>query len=291
MKTSLLLGIALALSCGSKVWAQPKPLSVAAQQATKTVFATGFGEPSGVACDRNGHVFVCDVARGEVVMLSLKGARFRTLVKGLQQPTGIVSPGFGSDTFSVSERGANRVIAIDSQGRVLPLGEPIDQPIGVGGNGVDNLLAISAQFEPLACRTMFPNGSFLGDGARLPHVWAPLFSLSQQQAHPQLTNLIRSGQDVFLSEPTAGTLWKFSAATGLHRFAQGLGAPSGMALSKNGALYVCDQSAGGRLLRLDDQGQATVVATELGRPCALLWTSAQTALVANRDGNIWKLAF
>lgn len=289
----------MALAHGAtSVQAQPQVVLHAPKLATKTVFAQGFGEPSGVACDQNGHLYVADEQRGEVVRLSLQGARFGVLAKGLQAPSGIVSPSWGSRQLLVCERGANRVIALSLDGKITNWGEAVEQPINIARAEVDAPLVISAKnFEPLVGLTSYPMGSYLGDGVELPHSWIPLIPLqlnqSRPQTRPQFSDVINRGdnKNYFLSEPATGTVWKFSRQTGLHPFAQGVGAPSGMALGKDGALYVCDQSAGGRLLRLDDQGRATVVATELGRPCAVLWANQQTAFVANRDGNIWKLAF
>ncbi len=77
----------------------------------------------------------------------------------------------------------------------------------------------------------------------------------------------------------------------ISQFAKGLGDPSGLAFSPDGALYVCDESEDGLLWKLDQYGKATLATNGLGRPRGIVFSDAKTAFIANRDGNVWKLSF
>jgi len=303
MKISLRPGATLVLVIGLlpvPIWAQAQMSSLARQTtplaphlAAKSVFAEGFGEPSGLARDVNGHLYVSDEQRGEVVELSLQGARFGVLVGGLQAPSGIASPVWGGSNLLVCERGADRVIALSLDGKITPWGGTLEQPINISRGEVGDPLVMSAKnFEPLRGFTLFPMGSYLGEGLELPHTWNPLLPpVTPTEIRPEWNFALRRDSDYLLSAPSTGTIWQFSDGKKLQMFAQGLGKPTALSIGADKSLYVCDESAGGRLLRLDEQGHATVVASELGRPCAVVWANSRRAFVANRAGNIWRLNF
>ena len=175
----------------------------------------------------------------------------------------------------------------------MPWGAEIAEPIGIVQSYGSSLMVVSHTTSKIYVWQPLPEtnrGSFLPRAIDPRGEWKSFYSAPEDDGQRYGFRCLASdGDTLFFSDETEGAVWMMSAGGKVARFASGLGDPSGLAFGRDRALYVSDESNGGRLLRLDDNGKATVVAAELGRPRAIVFTDDKTALVANRDGNVWKV--
>ena len=309
MKKLVLLGALLCPISFCSAQTAPVAVQIAPVLATKSVFAAGFGEPQGLAL-RGDEIVVTDYKSGEVVRLDKDGKKLGVLATGLNGPSQIVvvptyfdtrpNPTRYRDSFFVSERKANRIITFDKVGKVLAMGTEIPEPIGLVASPRSGLVVISHTTSkiyrwlnpiPSINGVPFISGLFRSRDLTIDPkgVWELIYAAPEADGERYGFRCLASdGDTLFFSDETDGAVWMLSPSGKIAKFASDLGDPSGLAFC-GGALYVCDESNGGRLLKLDNQGKATVVANELGRPRGILFLDAQTVLLANRDGNIWKV--
>jgi DNA-binding beta-propeller fold protein YncE len=97
--------------------------------------------------------------------------------------------------------------------------------------------------------------------------------------------------DVFFASDEANQRVSMVSLSGrVAPFASGISNPSGLVIGPDKMFYVTNEANGGQLIRINNNGEKTIVAEKLGRPSSILFLDAKTALVSNRDGNIWKIA-
>jgi len=80
----------------------------------QTAIGSGFSEPSGVAVDSSGHVFVSDANNGRVVKMNSDGSNLITIASGLQFPYGLTVD--SSVHVFVAESNNHRVVKMDADG-------------------------------------------------------------------------------------------------------------------------------------------------------------------------------
>ena len=282
MKKPLLLALSLAPFFALPAFAQTAVdvtrLQIAPKLAEKSVFAQGFKEPQGLVLLPDGRVVVTDYKGGEVIRLDKDGKNPVVLAKGLKSPAQIIaqqiplSENKTTTVFALAERKANRVVLLDETGAITPMPGEVAEPLGIA-DARGQLVVVSHTSSKL-----FKNGQ--------------LFYSAPQEAGEDRYGfrfLAADGDTLFMTDETDGAVWMISPRGQVAKFASGLGDPSGLAFGKDGALYVCDEGDGGRLWKLNSEGVGTVVAQGLGRPRGLAFVDAKTVLVANRDGNVWRV--
>lgn len=281
------------ISFSAPAIAQEKPpvgaaKTATAKTATKTLFAQGFGEAQGLALDLDGNIAVTDTKAGEVVLLGKDGARLKTLASGLKKPTMLIPDGCSG--FLVAERGANRVIALKEGGKIFPYLADVEEPIGLWSKD-DYMVRVVSHTTSQVFEWTGSDG--VDDKNQIPGAWKLIYKPSDEDGGAQRYGfrcLVGAGDTLFFTDETDGVVWMLAPNGFIAPFAKGLGDPSGLAFSPDGALYVADEGDGGRLWRVEKSGKAQIVAGELGRPRGLLFLDAKTVLVASRDGKIWKVA-
>jgi gluconolactonase len=216
-----------------------------------SVFATGFKFPEGPAVDRNGHLFVVDVATGDISRISPDG-RVEVFLNTGGAPNGAKFHANGDlyvadrklGIIAISPRGEVRVIAdryqeekfygpndlvFDSQGNLYftdPEGSSAEDPLG-------RLYRISSRGE-LACLASglaFPNGLALSGDERYLFV-----------AITRKNRILR-----YVLDPPPFRSYIFSQLSG------GWG-PDGVAFDRAGNLYVAHYG-GGDVLLLSPKGE------------------------------------
>ena len=115
---------------------------------------TGLTQPSGIAVDGNGTVYVADQVSDTVSALTTMGVQTTVGTSALAQPTGLAVDGTGA--LFIADTGNNRVIKIDNQGTETTVATGLDAPQGIaldfngnlyiadGGNGGQIILSPAA---------------------------------------------------------------------------------------------------------------------------------------------------
>jgi sugar lactone lactonase YvrE len=262
------------------------------------VVATGFDTPAAANFDSKGNLYVLDTARGEVIRVDIrtgdkqrvaqlepsldnlafdshdrlfvsnmadngiqevdvKTGKARQVVKGqLAMPMSLAFGGdAGKQTLYVADVFAFRKVDAKSGdvtdiARSHAAGSPIEYPVAVTANDAHVLLVNNdGVVQRYDRRTM-----------KVLHEWHDFAGVQ--------TALELADGSLILAETAAGKLSRTQVAQGTKRrdLAAGLGAPLGLAASRDGAVFV-SEAAGGRLSRVDPStGKVTVVATGLDRP-------------------------
>ena len=93
---------------------------------TRSVLASGFNKPQGLAFDQEKNLYVADKGSGNIYKVKLNGTK-TVFLSGLQSPVGVA---FSGGEVLVAEEGASRVISItqSAQVRVFQL---VTNPMGV----------------------------------------------------------------------------------------------------------------------------------------------------------------
>ena len=265
--------------------------------ATVMPYIVGLKEPQGMVLEPAGRfnsgLLVVDYGAGEV--LRFNGVEPREVVaRGLKGPSQVVY--FGQEIV-VSERLANRVVRLDG-GQAIPLGGEIIEPMGL----VPGLQGIHSGPEP---EQNVPAGEYMGDDNlyaisgstssiyRLEDSsnWKLIYQapvVGRNRKGYGLRCLARDGDTFFVSDEVNGEILMMSRNGRMTKFASGIQAPSGLT-EYEGWIYVCDQSEGGKLWKLDKNGVKTLAAQNLGRPSNVLFLYDKTALVSDRNGRVLKL--
>lgn len=262
-----------------------------ASQVTKTVFLRGLKEPQGLAlCGSD--LLVADYQAGEILKFGLDGTKKATLASGLKNPSQIVVlPRLVSsapvlelayDVF-VSERKANRIIQVQPDGTVQPVGQPVVEALGL--THLHGMLYAIAHTTSKIYRIPTGVGSINRASELIYEAPVP----TGKQRRYGLRCLAADGGSLLLSDEVGNEVLLVSPNGRVATWAGGIEDPSGMEV-RGDYVYVCDEANGGQLWKLDKRGEKTLVANELGRPRNILFLNDNTALVSDRNGTVWKLA-
>ncbi len=264
------------------------------QLATKTEWASGLKEPQGMALHGafNQNVVLADYGAGKILHYSREGKLLGTLAEGLKSPSQIVvgSKWIRSNLASqemvqtpvifVSERKANRIIAIDKDGKITPLGESIEELLGLAFGATGELFTIAHTTSKI----------YRFDGEKWNLVFAAPLEDGDDKRYGYRC-LAFDGGAFLMSDEVGEEVLLLTPGGRIASWAKGIGDPSGITIGYDGATYVCDESDGGRLWRINNIGEKTLVAEGLGRPRGVLFLDAETALVSDRNGKVWKLVW
>lgn len=253
---------------------------------TKTVFVEGLKEPMGLAISPDSSLLVADYQAGEVLKFAPDGKPLGAFLRGLQGPTFFSR--FG-DALVLSESKSNRVLWISATGETFVLCDDIGKPSGVLYDKIGIYIVAQATSQVWKAEA-----TGLHENGRPRGFWVPIYAAPVEVGQKQKHSFRALAKDpisptLFLSDENLGQIFMLTPSGFPATFATGLQSPSGLAFSPDGKLYVAQEGNGGQLIRLSREGKWTVVAEGLGHPSAILFLDAKTALVSNRDGNVWKL--
>lgn len=190
---------------------------------TKTTFLSGLTNPTGIAFDSKGNIFVAEnISAGNSIISKITPTGIKTLfASGFTIPQGLAFDNSGN--LFVADGFASTITKISPTGTKTPFASSVGLPIGLAfdkaGNlyEADNASGQIFKFTPGGTKTPFASG--LGDP----------FGLA-----------FDSGGTLFVSSTNAGTVKKVSPAGTVTPFASAVGNPRGLAFDSSGNLYVAD---------------------------------------------------
>jgi glucose/arabinose dehydrogenase len=216
------------------------------------IWASGLGDPRGIAVDAHGHVWVTDHARGLLLRLDGLGAA-RVVARGLRGPLGAAVDGAGR--LLIAEETGGRVVRVSAAGAVSVVASGLDGPRWLAV-AEDDTIYVSVKRGVLALRAA-ERPALVVHGLRDPEGLAVrdgvlyVATRGREPGHhdPILRIALAADGRARVTEHTDGTLRK----------------PVGLALDATGAVFVAatrlvlpDDHVAGVIAKLDPTGASDV---------------------------------
>jgi DNA-binding beta-propeller fold protein YncE len=245
----------------------------AVPQARTSQWAQGLLEPQGILRLGDGSILVAEYGGGRVVKFNALGQKVAVVAQGLKSPAMLARAG---KTVYLTERKANRVVRLNSNGTVSPVGGEIAEPLGLAI--VDGRPVAVSHTQSKVVRW---------DGK----AWQMLFSAPEDGGKRYGYRCLEAepGGSILMSDEAEGQVLLLSPQGRLASWSKSFESPSGIVIGPDGATYVTDEGNSGTFSRVSASGEAAVLARDLGKPRGILFLDAKTVLVTNRSGSIWKL--
>ncbi|MDF2439586.1 MAG: hypothetical protein JWN98_570 [Abditibacteriota bacterium] len=253
--------------------AAPKVLSFPNVVLRKSVWAQELAEPQGIVRDADGSILVAEYGGGRLVRFSPDGSRRSVVATGLKSPAMLARSG---KTILIAERKANRVVRLERNGRLTPIGGAIEEPLGIVFSGTHPVVVSHTTSRLLRW-----------DG----RAWQPFYVAPQGSGKRYGYRCVEAepGGALLLTDEGDGQVLILTPGGRIATWTQSFDSPSGIAIGPDGIVYVADEGETGSLSRVRPDGTVETIATDLGKPRGLLFLDARTLLVTNRQGSIWRL--
>lgn len=259
------------------------------KSAIKSVWIKDLKQPQGMAW-LGDTLYVAEYGGGQVSKWSREGKPLGAIT-GLKSPAWVeriaplrlAKPGqeldltVKPDEIWISERKANRVVRLLENGEIQPVGEAIEEPLGLTSNN-----GISVAIAHTTSRVL------RWDGVK----WILLFAPEGDGARYGYRNVVVDDDGtVFLSDEEEGEILAITQGGRAFVIARGLKEPAAIVIGPDKALYVAEEGAG-RIVRLNRDGSNTPVIDGLGTPRDIEFLDAKTLLVSDKKGGvIWKVVW
>ena len=297
MKNSLLLSLTLAMPlCALPLCAVAQnaetPTLATPKAVSKTTFLTDFKEPRGLAIGYKGSISVADYAAGEIVQFDADGSNRHVYSNGLQGPSGVAND--GGVTSLVSETLNNRVLRPDMM--TLQVGDEISAPTAIiaSASGAEQSRRNSYTVASATTGKIYqlvPLAKAATDKSTIynQYNWKLIYEMpAVNGAVPQIRDITLDEGSLIISD-SSGRVQLRTSTGRMVTLAKDIESPTGIAIGADKNLYVCDDSGGGRLWKVDADGIQTLVIDGLGKPYDIVFTDDSTALVSDQTGTVWKI--
>jgi DNA-binding beta-propeller fold protein YncE len=215
----------------------------------------GINQPTGVALDSGGNVYVSDSSSGAVKRISVASGytTVSTLSSGFNQPNGIAVDGSGN--LYVADTGNNavkQITAVSGYTTVNALGSGFIKPMGVALDAGGNVYVADS-------------GNNAVKQISAASGYTKVITLSS--GHSQLSGIaVDSSENVYVAESGNNAVKEILAAGGyttVNTLGRGLNKPVGLALDASGNLYIAD-SGNNAVKQVSAAGGYTTVTTLSG---------------------------
>lgn len=293
MKTFLWLVLALSTPLSAKAQTQAPALAApTALAASKTVFLTDFKEPRGLALGYKDGILVADYGAGEIVEFNADGSNRHVYANGLQGPSDVAND--GGVTKLISETLNSRVLRLDTM--ILPVGDELAAPTALVARSEGELRFRPSYYVASATTgkiyQLVPLAKAAAEKSTIynQYNWKLIYEMpAVDGVTPQIRDITFDGDSLLVSD-SSGRVQLRTSTGRMITLVQGIESPTGIATGADKNLYVCDDSGGGRLWKVDPDGIRTLVIGDLGQPYDIVFTDDATALVSDKRGTIWKIA-
>jgi sugar lactone lactonase YvrE len=261
--------------------------------ALKSVWAKGLRQPQGMARDEQGNVYVAEYKGGQIAKFSPDGKLLAHLGTDLKSPAWIASAG---GALYVSERKANRILKLHGDGSLVPLPGEVVEPLGLTVDNQGRLLVIAHTtskvfaLEPAVANATGSTSVAGAAGSKyIDYKFTPLYEVSGGKKYGYRCLAVDRDGSLLISDEVDGVIRLLTPNGRMTTWASGLDSPTAVVIAPDRHVYVLEEGAG-RLVRLDAEGQPTMVADGLGQARDVEFTDAKTALVSDREsGTIYQL--
>ena len=142
--SGLLQPTAVAADAGGNLYvadASAQTLTKVSSSGTQTLVKSGLSNPQGVAVDAAGNIYVADTSANTVLKIPANGGPAITLVSGLSGPQGVVVDAVGN--VYIANTGAASVVEVPANGAAqLNLATGLSNPTGIAVDGSGNVYVV-----------------------------------------------------------------------------------------------------------------------------------------------------
>ena len=274
MKSSLWLILTLATPLGAHAQIEAQQAATV-KVASKTAFLTDFKEPRGLAIGYKGSIAVADYGAGEIVEFDPDGSNRHVYIDGLQGPSGVANG--GGVTSLVCETLNNRVLRLDMM--TLQVGDEISAPTTIIANASGSELMTRNSYMVASATTgkiyrLVPQVKAASDKGTIynQYNWKLIYEMpAVNGAVPQIRDIVTDVDSLIISD-SIGRVQLRTSTGRMITLAKDIESPTGIAAGADKNLYVCDDSGGGRLWKVDPDGVQTLVIGDLGQPYDIVFT-------------------
>ena len=246
-------------------------LDVAVPSLVATVFAAGFSNPSALAFDSAGDLYVSNYDTNTISKVTSGGA-ISNFASGFNGPTDLAFDAMG--TLYVANNGDGSVSQVNNSGNVSTFVTGLAYPMGLAFDSVGNLFVSTA--EDNAVWSLAIDGS--------ASLFASSFNNPNALAFDSNGNLYVANQgDNSVSKVTSGGISWTS-------FTNSVAGADGLAFESSGNLYVAN-NFNNTVSKLTSDGSLSTYATGIKQPTGLAFDSEGRLYVASQaDGTVTRLA-
>jgi len=259
-------GIVVATAFISAISSAPR-LSFA--HSVQTTVGSGLAQPSAIAIDAGGNIFIADSINNRVVKLQAGTGVQTTVGSGLSLPQGVAVDGLGN--VFIADSGNAQVVEVSAGKGVQTTVTPgIYFPLGVAVDGMGNLyVANSGENEIIKIQPATGAQTSIGTGLNQPTAIA-----------------LNNYGDLFIADTGNNRVVKISASTG-NQFiiGSGLNQPSGVVVDPAGNVFISD-TGNSRIVEVHVGGsQMSVEHSGLNYPSGLAIDAAGNLYIAEVNNN------
>ena len=215
-------------------------------------FVSGLSDPTALAFDRRGNLFVSDTGSGSIVEIT-PGGETNTFASGLAAPYGLAFDNSGN--LFEADFASSRILEFTNHNGTLSpspgvFASGLDGPVGLAFNRAGNLFE-----SDYISGAIYEFTNFNGILASNLNVFATGLTNPAGLAFNN-SNVLFVANDVF-----AGTITRVTSGGSLGTFASGLSDPLGIAFDHAGNLFVANQNAN-NIVKIAPDGTQSIYYSE-----------------------------
>lgn len=212
-------------------------------------FAIGFSNPKGLVFDGNGHLYVADAGKNQIVVFTVPDGSGSVFLTDLNTPTGVALDRAGF--LYVSEAGTGDILKVNTTDKTkTTFADNTGASAGLAFDQKGNLYA--ADFNGGKIYKFSPDGAtktVFASGLNFPAGLA-----------------VDASGNVFEADSGSGTIYKFAPDGTKTSFVTGLGRPYGLAFDSGGGLIEADNERGATVRYLPDGTKAVIFQSSFNTP-------------------------
>jgi len=228
----------------------------------QTTIGSGFSNPSGVAVDTSGHIFVADSGNSRIVSMNADGSNQTAIGSGLSDPEGVAVDTSGH--IFVADSGNSQIVSMNADGsNQTAIGSEL-QPVGVAVDTLGHVFVTDFGNRIVSMNADGSNQTTIGSGFSYP-MGVAVDTSGHVFVADYLNNRIVSMDADGSNQTTIGS---------------GFSNPSGVAVDTSGQVFVVD-NGNSRIVSMNADGSnQTTIGSGFNNPVGMAIDASHHLFVA-----------